>query len=358
MFFAALCGTPAVSEARGSSGDQVKTAQASAAQRGNLSQSFFSYFVRKYGREAAKAIFYSGGSFGAAKFLKAGDLNTWARYLLNFKSTDLRNAEELMDQVKEKEKKLEEEKNLFEAGRAEAVKYNEKLVGDNNALDLRNKNLQKQAEENEKKIKELENSKAKLSNEVLSLKDHNYQLFNLTNEDNQKIDALLWSYLPVKIAGELDMFMDKSWRQNSYEAGKVRVEATPYSSNQGGGVMVVSAKYNVNGEMVGDTKWSTLKADELFGALAEKAGHGELVNVSLKNINLTYCGINCLARYSYSAGDDVLVFYFPVKDFQLINVKDNNDENNGNNEQNINNNVVNNENNENNENVNNEGNNK
>jgi len=359
MFVAALCGTPAVSEARGGSGGQVKTEQAPASQSRGLGQSFFSYVVRNYGLEAAKMMFYGGGSFGLAKFLKAGDFNTWASYLLNLKDAESKKLAELKKKLEKDKEEFEKEKNSFEDQAKRNTDYVKKLFDSKNVLGIKNLALTKQVNEKKEVIEQLEEYNQSLKKELLDTKNYNAQLFNITEEDKRKLDGLLSSYLPIKITGELAVFTDGSWKQNSYNAGKVDV--TPYSSNEGS-VIVTSAKYDSNGVMLGDPEWLKLEAGELFGALAEKAGNGKLVNVSLKDIGLEYCGVPYLARYSYSADDGILAFYFPVKAAQEINVENNNNDGNENlneNEQNANDdaNIVNNENNENNENVNNEDNN-
>jgi hypothetical protein len=345
MFVAALCGTPAVSEARGGSGGQVKTEKASGAQRGgNLSESIFSYFVRNYGPGFAKAMFYGGGGFGTAKVLKAGDLSTWASYLLNLKDAKSKDAEKLMNQFKQEKEKFENEKSLFEQSRAKALNDNTKLNNEKVALELSNNKLDVKVKENEQKIKELENSKEKLNNEVLNLKSHNNQLLNLNNEDNKKIDALLSGFLPYKMSGEfVGTYDDNRW----VNYGDQLLNLDPYSNSQNS-VNVAFVNYDQNFDVVGDAQNLELGVGNFFDEVDKKAK--ELLGqdatntvVALKDVDLGYCGIPRLARCSFivMGGEEgkklekVVAAYFPVKSFQLINNvenDENNEENNENNE--------------------------
>lgn len=355
MFVAALCGTPAVSEARGGSGGQVETEKASASQRGgNLSQSFISYLIKNYGFETAKWMLLGGGGFGTAKFLKAGDLSTWSSYLLNLKDAKSKDAEKLMKQVKEKEKKLKEEKNLFEASRAKAIKDNTKLNDEKVALELNNNALNAKVKESAKRIEELENSNAKLNDEVLGLKNYNNQLVNLNNGDNQKIDALLSGFLPYKMSGEFaESYRDKNWAEFDYD----RVIPDPYSNAQGA-VTVAFVNYDSNYVMIGKAEELKLDADNNFfvkvGTRAKELLGQDFseVNGDFKDVGLGFCDIPGLARSSFILKDEngnvkkVVAAYFPVKGFQ----ERNNVENNENNEMNANeNNNINGENNENND---------
>ena len=330
MFVAALCGTPAVSEARGGSSVQVKTAQASASQSRDLGRSFFSYVVRNYGPKAAEWMLLGGGGFGTAKFLKAGDLNTWARYLFNFKDAKSKYAEKLMNQFKQEKAKFESEKNLFEQNKAKALNDNEKLNGEKVALELSNKSLNAKVKESEKKIEELEDSKLKLDLEVSDLKKYRDQLLNVNNEDNKKIDALLSECLLIRMSGELENFIDDSWKQESYNNIN-EVVFEPYSGKED--VKVVIMKYDANGKVLDQQpEWLTLPADGIINAIKNRVG-GDLINISLKDIGLGYCGIPRLARFSFifkNKDEDVekvVAAYFPVKSFQAVNNAENNENN-------------------------------
>lgn len=347
MFVAALCGTPAVSEARGGSGGQVETEKASASQRGgNLSQSFISYLIKNYGFETAKWMLLGGGGFGTAKFLKAGDLSTWSSYLLNLKDAKSKDAEKLMKQVKEKEKKLKEEKNLFEASRAKAIKDNTKLNDEKVVLELNNNALNAKVKESEKKIEELKNSNAKLNDEVLGLKNYNNQLVNLNNEDNKKIDALLSGLLPIKMSGEFaESYRDNNWTRFDYG----QMIPDPYSNAQGV-VTVAFVNYDSNCVMIGKAEELKLGTDNFFVKVGTRAK--ELLgqdfsdaNGDFKDVGLGFCDIPGLARCSFILKDEngnvkrVVAAYFPVKSFQVINNVENNENNENNNNENVENNV-------------------
>lgn len=330
MFVAALCGTPAVSEARGGSGGQVKTEKASVAQRGSLDQSFTSYLFGNYAWEAFKLFGVGGSGYELAKFLKAGDLSTWARYLSNSKSADLKKAEDLMKQYNAQKKVFDKEKKEFDVQREKALNDNTKLNNEKVALELSNKTLNAKVKESEKKIEELENSKAKLSNEVLDLKNCNNQLLNVNDEDNKRIDTLLSGFLPYKMMAEFDIFTDESWQKKSYKGDDLdKVDVTPRLV--GDGVRVALVRYDSEGKMLGEGfGWSYLPVDGFLDAIAGQA-NGDLVNISLKDIGLDYCGIPYLARYSYDVGNGFVSAYFPVKSVQEVNNAENNEnnENNG-----------------------------
>ena len=363
MFVAALCGTPAVSEARGGSDGQVKTEKASTAQRGNFSQSFISYILKNYGFEAVKWMLLGGAGYGTAK---VSDLKVLARHALGIKNADLRELTKLKrDFNQEKQEfgkeveKFKKEKSSFEQLQAKAINNNEQLVNGKVALEMKVNNLLKQAKKDEETIEELKNRSQSLNNELVGEKNYNAQLFNVTKEDKRKLDLLspyLSNLIDSKMSGEFtNSYSPESKWNGAYRLD--RIDLKPFSIKNV--VRVALVEYNAGFDVV-EAKNIDLGTDDFLNNVKNKAKEKlgqDATNemIALKDIGLSDFGVPGLARYSFVVMKDgnlekIVAAYFPVADAQQKNVENNGNDENINENNNVNNENI--ENIENNENVN------
>ncbi len=352
MFVAALCGTPAVSEARGGSGGQVKTEKASIAQRGNSDQKFPYYIFKNYGFEAAKWMMLGGGGFGIAKFSKVGDLNALAKYILGIKNADAKELESLKVKFEEEKQQFANEKILFEQDRANAIEVNNQLFADNSALNIKNLALNKHIKEKKEIVNTLENYNKKLSEELRGVKEYNARLVDLTDKVNKKNDALLLGLLSYKMSGEFagSYTVDDSW-YGAFALNQLNIE--PYFNSKNV-VAVAFVEYDKNFNMVGEAEKCDVGSGSFFDDVSKKAKEllGQDVTnevIALKDVDLSDFGISNLARYSFVVKKNeeverIIAAYFPVKSAVEVNNAENN-ENNENANENIQNNENNNENN-------------